>query len=43
MLDPREAMKALGDAHCTLLKLKEDVGCLKRLHDMATDLERKSA
>ncbi len=41
--DPREAMKALGDVHVALLKLGEDVRCLKRLHDMTEDLERKSA
>jgi hypothetical protein len=43
--DPRAAQQLLGEVHEALLKIGEDVRCLKRLHEMAEDLEmgRESA
>lgn len=41
--DKRAANQMLGEVHVALLKLDEDLRCLQRLHDMAEELEEKSA
>lgn len=43
MSDPVEAQRALGDAHAAVMQIGEDVRCLRRLHEMADDMEREAA
>jgi hypothetical protein len=41
--DPDVAIEALGNAHEAVVKIAEDIRCLKRLHEMTMELELKGA
>lgn len=40
---PDVAIEALGNAHEAVVKIAEDIRCLKRLHEMAADIDMKGA